>query len=86
MADARENTEDLFKRLHVVPLDSTVLANAAEPLPTPLKTLEAIHLVTASAYRVRQPADEPPIYFATFDLALAKAAGAAGFRVLGATP
>jgi predicted nucleic acid-binding protein len=86
LAAARENTHDVFKRLHVIPLDSIVLANAAEPLPTPLKTLDAIHLVTASAYRKSQPADEPPIYFATFDLALAKAVHATGLRVLGATP
>jgi predicted nucleic acid-binding protein len=85
MAGARRNTVGLFERLNVMPLDSTVLSRASEPMPTVLKTLDAIHLITAQLYRATQPADEPPIYFATFDLALAKAAHATGFRVLGAT-
>ena len=85
MTAARGNTVGLFERLKVMPLDSTVLSRASEPMPMVLKTLDAIHLITAQLYRATQPPDEPPIFFATFDLALAKAAHATGFRVLGAT-
>ena len=83
LATAWENTVALFKRLSVVPLDSDVLARAAEPFPTSLTTLDALHLATALVYRGSQPDDEPPIFLATFDRALATAARATGFRVLG---
>ena len=81
-----QQIQRLFERLLVLPLNPHVLSRASEPLPTSLSTLDAIHLVTAHLHRVTEPADEPPIYFATFDLALAKAAHAIGFRMLGATP
>ena len=82
-AIARENTDALLKRLLILPLDSNVLSRASEPLPTWLTTLDALHLATARLYRESQADDEPPIYFATFDVALATAARATGFRVLG---
>ncbi|MGE5344879.1 MAG: PIN domain-containing protein [Acidithiobacillales bacterium] len=58
-----------------------VLARAAQPLPTALGTLDAIHLATALLYRdaVRQP-----VTVATHDRALARAARAHAFRVIGA--
>ena len=86
VVEAEGRIDMLFKRLLVSPLDAAVLTRASEPLPTSLSTLDAIHLATAHIYQSTEPADEPPIYFATFDLALAKAAHATGFRVLGATP
>lgn len=47
-------------------------------------TLDAIHLATAMHYQELQSPDEPPIRFATHDLALARAARAMGLRVIGA--
>lgn len=85
VTEVQARVDRLFKRLLVAPLDVDVLTRASAPLPTSLSTLDAIHLATAHLYRATQPADEPPVYFATFDLALAKAAHATGFRVLGAT-
>jgi len=83
VARAHEQIEILLRRLDVVPLDSAVLARASEPLPTSLTTLDALHLATARLYRENQPDDESPIFFATFDRALATAARATGFRILG---
>ena len=76
---------DLFvPRLGILQLDQQVLDTACLPLPTNLATLDAIHLATANIYRDKQPDDEPPLSFATHDRALAKAARAMRFEVIGA--
>lgn len=41
----------LMKRLDLSDLDERVLAIASRPLPTPLGTLDALHLATAIVYR-----------------------------------
>ena len=61
-------------------LDSVVLERAAEPFPTLLGSLDAIHLATASVVR----AHVADLCFATHDGKLATAARALGFTVLGA--
>jgi predicted nucleic acid-binding protein len=66
-------------------LDDRVLDLAAQPLPTSLATLDAIHLATAMMYRAGQPTDERPISFATHDVQLARAAKAMHFDVIGVT-
>ncbi|HEY0157966.1 MAG TPA: PIN domain-containing protein [Thermoanaerobaculia bacterium] len=73
----------LLRNLHLRPAESTILARAAEPFPTYVATLDAIHLATALAYRRAQPEDERPILFATHDKQLAKAAAALRFEVIG---
>jgi predicted nucleic acid-binding protein len=83
VAKAHETIRAVLGRLDVLPVESGVLAHASQALPTPLATLDAIHLSTALMYRERQPESEPPIFFATFDIALAEAARATGFRVIG---
>ncbi len=73
---------DLLEVLHsfdIVPLDGVVLERAAEPFPTLVGSLDAIHLATALLLRA-QVAD---LCFATHDGELATAARAMGFRVLG---
>jgi uncharacterized protein len=57
-----------------------VLSRAAQPLPTALGTLDAIHLATALLWREQRYAD---LVMATHDEALATAAKASGFRVVG---
>ena len=74
VAHLQTEIEALFGRLDVLRLDSVVLDQASQPLSTPLATLDAIHLATARLHREAQPDDEPPIFFATFDRALATAA------------
>lgn len=81
--DKRHTLTTFLTRLETLPLNSRVLEIASRPLPTSLATLDAIHLATALVYRESQPADERPVVFATHDRALAKAASALKFDVLG---
>lgn len=77
-------TTTLIRRLDIRPLNDDVLDIAMSPFPTALATLDAMHLATAMIYRAGQPADERPIVVATHDIALAKAAAAMQFAVIGA--
>ena len=84
LAAKRTETEAILHRFDSVSLDETVLRAAAQPLPTIVTTLDAIHLVSAVLYRAIQPPDERPLIFATHDLQLARAARAMHFEVIGA--
>jgi hypothetical protein len=57
-----------------------ILERAAQPLPTVLGTLDAIHLSTALLW---QEVEAEAVSFATHDLALARAAQACGLAVIG---
>ena len=72
---------DWLEAVDLVMLRTRVLTRAAEPQPTPLGTLDAIHLATALVWRDRM---EQPLVVATHDAALALAARAYGFEVIGA--
>lgn len=74
----------LIQRLDVRPISDSVLDIATMSFPTPVATLDALHLATAMIYRAGQPPDERPIVFATHDLALGRAARAMQFDVIGA--
>ena len=69
-----------LEAIDLVLLRAPVLRRASEPLPTPLGTLDAIHLATALIWRERMGA-LPTI--ATHDTALGLAARAFGFDVHG---
>ena len=71
----------LLDSLELVEVDSLVLDRAAQPQPTELGTLDAIHLATALLWRETMGAQ---LVMATHDVALATAAQAHGFRVVGA--
>jgi hypothetical protein len=47
LAQLRDEAEKNLARIALVPLDQGVLKRAGEPFPTPIKTLDAIHLATA---------------------------------------
>ena len=66
--------------LDVISLDSTVLRQAEQPLPTTIGTLDSIHLATAMLLRSMHE----DLEFATHDVELATAARALGFTVHGA--
>ena len=66
--------------LELVALDSVVLDRAAQPMPTALGTLDAIHLATALLWRETTATD---LVMATHDGALALGARAHGFAVVG---
>lgn len=70
----------LLEAVELVELAPPVLARASQPFPVPLGTLDALHLATALLWRER---GERGLTFATHDLALAQAARASGFQVLG---
>jgi predicted nucleic acid-binding protein len=85
LATKRMDAAAILQRIEKIPIGEGVLEIAALPLPTPLRTLDAIHLATAITYRRMQPKDERPILFATHDQQLAKAAAAMHFEVIGAS-
>jgi predicted nucleic acid-binding protein len=66
--------------MELVEVTSPVLARAAQPLPTELGTLDAIHLATALLWSERIGAG---LVMATHDVALGTAARASGLRVVG---
>ncbi len=70
----------LLESMDLVEVTAPVLARAAQPLPTELGTLDAIHLATALLWSERIGAG---LVMATHDAALATAARACGLRVVG---
>jgi predicted nucleic acid-binding protein len=81
IAVRREWVYDFVSRIDIVDITAPVLARAAQPLPVPLKTLDAIHLATAMLWR---EAEQDELVIATHDEALGLAARAVGFKVVGA--
>ena len=81
VAARRETVFRLLEALDVVDLTSPVLARSAQPFPTPLGTLDAIHLATALLWQERGERD---LVMATHDAALALAARSCGLLVVGA--
>jgi predicted nucleic acid-binding protein len=80
VARLRAAAFDLLSRAQLIEISSAVLDRAAEPFPTPLGTLDAIHLATALALAQEYPA----MQLATHDQELADAARSVGLEVLGA--
>jgi len=80
LADRREAVFRLLEAMTLVEPTWPILRRAAQPLPTALGTLDAIHLATALAWR--EAAGEE-LVMATHDLALGTAARATGLRVVG---
>jgi uncharacterized protein len=70
----------LIDSLELVEIDNSVLDRAAQPMPTELGTLDAIHLASAILWKDALGID--PV-MATHDKALALAAQAHGLKVLG---
>jgi predicted nucleic acid-binding protein len=79
VARRREAAYRLLEGLEIIEVTRSVLMRAGQPLPTPLGTLDAIHLVSAQAWWETNE----PLLFATHDRALAAAARASGFQVIG---
>ena len=81
VAERRAKILELIASLEIVEIDSVVLDRAAQPMPTELGTLDAIHLATALLWKEMTAVDPT---MATHDRALAIAAEAHGLRVVGA--
>jgi len=83
VARRRATILSLIDSLELVEINSVVLERAAQPMPTELGTLDAIHL--ASALLWKDALGDDPV-MATHDKALALAAQAHGLKVLGIQP
>ena len=79
---ARHHTKmfELFDAIEVVEISRPILSRASSPFPTPLGTLDAIHLATALAYRDIRGIK---LTLATHDKMLASAARAMGLAAIG---
>lgn len=80
VATRRRTILALIASLDVVEIDSVVLDRAAQPMPTELGTLDAIHLATALLWKDFTRTD---LIMATHDTALALGAQAHGLHVVG---
>jgi len=85
LADAEVATRraailDLVASLELVEIGTVVLDRAAQPMPTELGTLDAIHLATALLWKEMRRVD---LVMATHDGALALGAKAHGLPVVG---
>jgi uncharacterized protein len=77
-ADRRAFVLALLAGIDLVAVSHGILERAEQAFPTPLRTLEAIHLATALALAARGP-----VRFATHDAELAIGARAVGLTVVG---
>lgn len=76
----REAVFRLLESMEIIDLTRPILMRAAQPLPTALGTLDALHLATALLWREGRQED---LVMMTHDTALAIAARASGFHVVG---
>lgn len=79
-ARGREAVYRVMEAVEVVELSTAIMRRASQPMPAPLGTLDAIHLATADLWRDGRDRN---LVVATHDKALALAARASGFRVMG---
>jgi predicted nucleic acid-binding protein len=80
LAERRTAVYRLLEAVEVVDVTRSILRRAGEPFPTPLGTLDAVHLATALAWR---DAGNPGPTMATHDRALGTAARSLGLDVIG---
>jgi predicted nucleic acid-binding protein len=80
VAQRRSTSLKIIDSFELVEVDSAVLDRAAQPMPTELGTLDAIHLASVLLWRDATGID--PV-MATHDAALALAARAHGLSVVG---
>lgn len=76
----REAVFRLVDEIEIVEPTRAVLSRASQPLPTPMGTLDAIHLASALLWKERQGQD---LVMATHDAALAMGSRACGLTVVG---
>jgi predicted nucleic acid-binding protein len=80
VARRRAKILELIASVEIVEIDATVLDRAAQPMPTELGTLDAIHLATALLWKEMTREE---LTVATHDTALAVASRAHGLAVVG---
>jgi predicted nucleic acid-binding protein len=80
VAALHEEAARLLRSVDLVSLGDELLARAAQPMPTVLASLDALHLVTALEVKEELA---PDLVMLTHDDQLARAARASGLTVLG---
>ena len=80
IATRREVVFRILESMEMIEPNRPLILRAAQPLPTELGTLDAVHLATAMLWRERDGSD---LVMATHDAALGTAARACGLRVVG---
>jgi uncharacterized protein len=80
VAGRRAKILEIIATLELVEVDAIVLDRAAQPMPTELGTLDAVHLATALLWKEMSHTD---LTMATHDTALGLAARAHGLPVVG---
>jgi uncharacterized protein len=81
LADVHHDLTRIERAIGAIPLTRPVLQRAALPMPTAVKTLDAIHLASALLLRERRTSS---LVFATHDPQQLRAARALGFECVGA--
>lgn len=79
-ASRRGAVTDWLEAVDLVLLQRPILARASDPFPTPLGTLDALHLATALVWQDRM---RQALVMATHDGGLASAARAFGMEIVG---
>lgn len=79
IAERRAGVLQTLAGFRIARVNRRVLARAADPFPTLVRTLDAIHLATADLARTTTK----DLLFATHDHQLGQAAAAIGFQVIG---
>jgi len=80
IAERRAAVYDLLRRLATIELSRPVLSRASQPLPLALRTLDALHLASALAWREHAG---DAVVLATHDARLGAAARALGLDTVG---
>ena len=80
-ASLRISLTEFYETVYEIEMNHAVKKKAAEPFPTIIKTLDAIHLSTAILLKEENP--KMKLIFLTHDKGLATAAMATGFSILG---
>lgn len=80
LADAHQGLVSAERAIGVIRLTAEVLQWASRPMPTAVKTLDAIHLASALLFARYRATD---LLFGTHDRGQATAARALGFQVVG---
>lgn len=80
VASRRATVFKMIESLEIIEITSPVLERAAQPMPTELGTLDAIHLASALLWKEFEDAE---LVMATHDRALAIAARAHGLMAIG---
>ncbi len=80
LVEQREAVFGILAETRIVEIDAAVLGRASMPLPSPLGTLDAIHLASGLLWRETRDRE---MVMATHDTALGVAARACGLTVVG---